>query len=128
MKNYFGLATEEEMRQAVFAANRKIAIKQRKREHIKKIFGAFRKIVFMPFAVGLSVVSIIAKMIGYVLAITLPYGAYQLYKVALRLYDGVPFSEIGERWLVLGFFIFPFIAFAIFVIAQGLSKYLRDNI
>ena len=128
MNNYFGQASEEEIRQATLAVNHRIAQKEQRQARAKGIMSASRKVFFIPLSIALSVVSLVSKIVGYALALTLPYGLYQAYKVALRLYEGVPFFEIGERWLVLGFVVFPFTAFFVHVTAQMLSKYLRDNI
>ena len=81
-----------------------------------------------PLSISLDAISAILKIVGSLLAIGLPVGAYYLYKVIIQLHNGVPFAEVNDKTLTLLFFIFPFTAFFFHYITKKLSEILYGMI
>ena len=94
----------------------------------KRFQAGMRAVFFPPLSIGFRVVSVICKLLGIITAIGLPYGIYCAYRVALQLYNGVPFGEVEQIQFVFLFLIFPFIAFFAFHITKSLSEYLNQKI
>ena len=84
-------------------------------------------VLLTPVAVGMKVLSIASRIVGYVLAIGLPFGLWGAYNVGKQLYNGVALNELTHLFSTTAFFILPFIAMFISVVSASVSSYLFEG-
>jgi len=94
----------------------------------KNIMKVIKGIIFLPLSIGIYVVALVARLIGTITSIGLPYGIYCVYKVVRQLQEGIALAEIDETVLVIVFFIIPFGGFVIYYLGESLSRWLRESV
>ena len=121
------LMTQEEIIMSIKMAQAEIARNDEKQERRKRVAHVIKSILYPPISIALIVTSFVAKIVGILFAIPMPYGFYHAYGVFLKLRSGIALGDIIERYIVFGFVIFPFIAFFVHIMILNLSNYLNDT-
>lgn len=114
---------EENIRRAEKSVKRERKIYERNQE----IARCFRVVFFTPLSIAFNVISIVAKLIGSIASIGMPYGVYCIYKVYISLKGGMAFSQIHSMMFVWLFIALPVAAFLIHFIADKLHHYFFRN-
>jgi hypothetical protein len=93
----------------------------------KKLKGVFALYSGMPLSIAFNVIAIVAKLIGSVASIGMPYGVYCIYKVVVSLKSGMEFSQIHQVTFVWLLVVLPIAAFFLHFIADKLYHYFFRN-
>lgn len=108
-------------------AEKTIIKERRKYERNQEISRCFRVVVFTPLSISFKVISVIARLVGSISSIGMPYGLYCFYRAWISYKNGIEISEIQSVFYVWLFIVLPLAAFLIYFLSDKLYYYFFRN-
>lgn len=100
--------------------------RERRAEIAEAAFRVIRFVFFTPLGIAARITAMLAKMIGYIFSIGLPFGIYYLYKAMNQFLSGNNLAAI--EWDRAAFLVgIPFIAFLVSQLFDGAADLLEEH-
>lgn len=97
----------------------------RKAEVADSIFSIFRRIIYTPLGIFFHMVAFISRIVGAVASVLMIAGIYFAYMSFMSWKNHVSFTSDAK--LAITLILFPFIAYAVAVIAEKAWDYFEGN-